>query len=61
MCVILGFVRSQRTPCKMVSVVTSIVQTGVEAEKEYSGFEEYRFATCLPLEVPIFSAVELGH
>lgn len=45
----------------MVSVVTSIVQTGVEAEKEYSGFEEYRFATCLPLEVPIFSAVELGH
>lgn len=32
----------------MVSVVTSIVQMGFEAE-EYSGFEEDGFATCLPL------------
>ena len=59
-CVILCFVRrAQRAPCKMVSVVTSIVQMDVKAGKGYSGFEWVCYLS--PTESIHFSTVELGH
>lgn len=45
--------KSSEAPCKIVSVVTSVVQIEAKAGKGYSGLEEDGYATSLPLEASL--------